>query len=195
MIPSLQSMSFFNELGPLIASLLMAGRIGAGIGAELANMRATEQIDAIESLSIDSFKFLVVTRVIACMLALLMLTIFSDFAGMAGGFVSEYLFSYVSLRLYMDEGFKSVALVNYIPTTLKTAVFGYIIGLVSCYFGYTTNEDWDGVRRASTNSVVLSSLLISLPVRRTNEFGLMLRRTFNRMEKARRPLPAPARMS
>jgi phospholipid/cholesterol/gamma-HCH transport system permease protein len=160
MIPSLQSMSFFNELGPLITALLMAGRVGAGIGAELANMRATEQIDAIESLSIDSFKFLVVTRVLACTLVLPMLTLFTDFAGMAGGYFAEHLFSHASLQLYADQAFKSMEIVNYIPPTLKTAVFGYIIGVVSCYFGYTTNEGSDGVRRASTNSVVLSSLLI-----------------------------------
>src|SRR3984957_10376301 len=64
-IPVFQSMAFFNEIGPLVAALLMAGRVGAGIGAQLANMRATEQIDAIETLSVDSFKLLVVTRIIA----------------------------------------------------------------------------------------------------------------------------------
>jgi phospholipid/cholesterol/gamma-HCH transport system permease protein len=96
MIPTLQSASFFNELGPLVTGLLVAGRVGAGIGAGIANMRVTEQIDAIESLSVDAFKMLVVTRIVACILILPMLTVFMDFAGLAGGFLSEYLVSHIS---------------------------------------------------------------------------------------------------
>lgn len=162
LIPNLQSMAFFNELGPLVTGLLIAGRVGAGIGAELANMRATEQIDAIESLSINSFKFLVVTRIVACIIALPLLTVFMDCAGVLGGFFSEHFVSKISLQLYLYRAFKGMALANFIPPTLKTSVFGFIIGTVSCFFGYTINEGSDGVRRASTNSVVLSSLLIIL---------------------------------
>ena len=162
MIPTLQSMSFFNELGPLVTGLLVAGRVGAGIGAELANMRATEQIDAIETLSIDSVKFLVVPRIVACAIAIPVLTIFADFAGLAGGYVAEFFRSGISVMLYLSEAFKSVQTVNFIPPTLKTSVFGLLIGTVSCYFGYTINEGSAGVRRAATSSVVLSSLLIIL---------------------------------
>src|ERR1044071_8430296 len=89
-IPTVQAFAFFLEIGPLVTALLVAGRAGSGIGAVLANMRATEQIDGIESLSIDSFKFLVVPRVIACTLALPILTLFMDFSGLLGGFLSEY---------------------------------------------------------------------------------------------------------
>jgi phospholipid/cholesterol/gamma-HCH transport system permease protein len=160
MIPALQSSSFFNEIGPLVTGLLIAGRVGAGIGAELANMRVTEQIDAIESLSIDSFKMLVVTRVVACILMLPLLTVFMDFSSLVGGYVSEYFASGSSLRLFLDRAFESMELANYIAPTLKTAVFGFIIGSVSCFYGFTTNEGSDGVRRASTNSVVVSSLMI-----------------------------------
>ena len=162
MIPTFQSMAFFNEIGPLVAALLMAGRVGAGIGAELANMRATEQIDAIETLSIDSFKFLVVTRIVACTIMLPLLTIFMDAAGILGGFASEHVTSHLSWQLYFTRAFDGVALANFIPPTLKTAVFGYLIGTISCFFGYTTNEGSDGVRRASTNSVVISSLVVIL---------------------------------
>ena len=86
-MPAVQSLAFFNEIGPLLAGLLMAGRVGAGIGAELANMRATEQIDAIEVLSIDSFKMLVIPRIIACSIALPILTVFMDVMGLAGGYL------------------------------------------------------------------------------------------------------------
>ena len=82
-MPAVQSLAFFNEIGPLLAGLLMAGRVGAGIGAELANMRATEQIDAIEVLSMDSFKMLVIPRIIACSIALPILTVFMDVVGLA----------------------------------------------------------------------------------------------------------------
>lgn len=162
MMPSLQSMSFFNELGPLITGLLVAGRVGAGIGAQLANMRVTEQIDAIETLSIDSIKFLVVPRIAACVLVMPLLTLFADLAGLTGGYAAEYFSSHISARLYLSQAFRTVQIPNFIPPSLKTAVFGLIIGVVSCFFGYTINEGSDGVRRASTTSVVLSSLLIIL---------------------------------
>src|ERR1700744_6036931 len=103
MIPSVQAVSFFVEIGPLVAGLLLAGRVGSGIGAVLANMRVTEQIDAIESLSIDSFKFLVVPRVLACVVALPLLTLFMDFAGLLGGYLAEYSSSGVSFSLYITR--------------------------------------------------------------------------------------------
>ncbi len=159
-IPSLQSISFFVEIGPLLAALLVAGRVGAGMGASLAEMRLTEQIDAIEALSVDSFKLLVVPRVVACVLVLPLLTTFMDFCGVVSGFLSEHFLSHLSLQLYITRAFRDVEWSNFIPPTLKTAVFGFIIGTVSCFFGYTTNEGAAGVRRAATNSVVVSSVLI-----------------------------------
>jgi phospholipid/cholesterol/gamma-HCH transport system permease protein len=161
-IPVFQSLAFFNEIGPLVAALLMAGRVGAGIGAQLANMRATEQIDAIETLSVNSFKLLVVTRVIACTVMLPLLTIFMDAAGLLGGFLSEHIWSHLSWTLYMQRAFDGVALADFLPPTLKTAVFGYLIAVISCFYGYTTNEGSEGVRKAATNSVVVSSLVIIL---------------------------------
>ena len=162
MIPRVQSLAFFIEIGPLVAGLLVAGRVGAGIGAVLANMRATEQIDAIEALSIDSFKLLVVPRIVACVIALPLLTVFMDFSGLIGGFCSEYALSHLSLRLYVTRAFTDLQWSNFVPPTLKTSVFGFIIGTVSAFFGFTTNEGADGVGRAATNSVVISSLVIIL---------------------------------
>ena len=162
LIPSVQSLAFFNEIGPLIAGLLVAGRVGAGIGAELANMRVTEQIDAVEALSVDSFKFLVIPRITACMIALPILTVFMDAAGVFGGYLVERGISRLSFQLYLDRAFSQVGWATFLPPTLKTTVFGLIIGVVSSYLGYTTNEGSAGVGRASTNSVVYSSLLIIL---------------------------------
>lgn len=162
MIPAVQAVSFFVEIGPLVAGLLLAGRVGSGIGAVLANMRASEQIDAIESLSIDSFKFLVIPRVLACVIALPFLTLFMDFAGLLGGFVSEVLASHIAPALYLNRAFDYLQWANFIAPTVKTAVFGFIIGCVSSYFGYTTEKGAQGVGEAATNSVVVSSLLIIL---------------------------------
>jgi len=162
MIPTVQALAFFVEIGPLVAGLLLAGRVGSGIGAVLANMRVTEQIDAIESLSIDSFKFLVVPRVLACVVALPLLTLFMDFAGLLGGYLAEYSSSGISFGLYIGRAFADLQWANFVAPTLKTAVFGFIIGTVSSYFGYTTNMGAAGVGRAATNSVVVSSLLVIL---------------------------------
>jgi len=161
-IPGVQALAFILEIGPLVTGLLVAGRVGSGIGAVLADMRATEQIDGMESLSIDSFKFLVVPRIIACTLALPVLTLFMDFSGLAGGYLSEYATSRLSLQLYMFRAFSHFQWTNFWPPTLKTCVFGFAIGTISSFFGYTTNEGAQGVGKAATSSVVLSSLMIIL---------------------------------
>src|ERR1700760_1709158 len=101
-------------------------------------MRATEQIDAIEALSVDSFEFLVVPRVLGCVMVLPLLTIFSDFSGLLGGYLSEYGTSHISVSLYMGRASQDLTFENFIPPTIKTSMFGFIIGTVSSFFGYTT---------------------------------------------------------
>ena len=160
MIPTVLALSLAREIGPLVAGLLVSGRVGAGIGAELGGMRVTEQIDALESLAVDSFKYLVVTRVIACVIAQPILTTLMTFTGIVGGYVAETAISGVSLRLYFDRAFSSMEFVDYLPATLKTMVFGFIIGTVSSYLGYNTSGGAEGVGRASTRSVVLTSILL-----------------------------------
>jgi phospholipid/cholesterol/gamma-HCH transport system permease protein len=161
-IPTVQALAFLLEIGPLVTGLLVAGRVGSGIGAVLADMRATEQIDGIEALSIDSFKFLVVPRIIACTLALPLLTLFMDFSGLFGGYLSEFAASHVSLQLYISQAFADFQWANFWPPTLKTCVFGFAIGTISSFFGYTMDEGAQGVGKAATNSVVVSSLMIIL---------------------------------
>jgi len=134
--------------------------VGAGIGAELAGMRVTEQIDALESLGVDSFKYLVVTRVAACAVALPVLTILMDFMGSTGGLFAEMAVSHSSAQLYIHRAFASMVWSDYIPSTLKTTVFGLLIGTISCFLGYTASQGATGVGRASTRSVVVSSLVL-----------------------------------
>jgi phospholipid/cholesterol/gamma-HCH transport system permease protein len=162
MVPQAVSFGLFRDVGPLVASLLLSGRVGAGIGAQLAGMRVTEQIDAMESLAVDSFKYLVVTRVIACVLALPILTLLLNFAGLTGGIISEMFANHMPVRLFLNDAFGSMDWSDYIPSVLDTLVFGFIIGTVSCYLGFTATEGAAGVGRASTRSVVYSSLLVIL---------------------------------
>ena len=160
MIPTVLALSMVREIGPLVAALLVSGRVGAGIGAELGGMRVTEQIDALESLAVDSFKYLVVTRVMACVIVQPILTTVMSFTGIVGGYLAETVISGLSFRLYFDRAFSSMEFVDYIPATLKTMVFGFIIGTVSSYLGYNTKGGAEGVGRASTLSVVLTSILL-----------------------------------
>src|SRR5918994_4903307 len=146
--------------GPLTAGLLLSGRIGAGIGAELGAMRVTEQIDALEATAVDAFRYLVVTRVIACLIALPILTTIMNFSGIFGGFLAETMVTGMSLELYFTRAFALINMTDYVPATLKTLVFGFIIATVSSYLGFTTASGTEGVGRASTRSVVLSSILI-----------------------------------
>ena len=160
MIPAGLAIALVRETGPLTAGLLLSGRIGAGIGAELGAMRVTEQIDALEASAVDSFRYLVVTRVIACIVALPILTTIMNFTGIFGGFLAEAASTGMSLALYFDRAFSLIDMSDYVPATVKTMVFGFIIATISSYLGFTTRSGTEGVGRASTHAVVLSSILI-----------------------------------
>src|SRR6476660_6503054 len=158
MIPAGLALALVRETGPLTAGLLLSGRIWAGIGAELGAMRVTEQIDALEASAVDAFKYLVVTRVIACVSALPILPTVMNFAGMIGGFLAETSATGMPLPLYFNRAFSIVDLTDYVPATVKTMVFGFIIATISSYLGFTTESGTEGVGRASTRAVVFSSI-------------------------------------
>ena len=160
MIPAGLAIALIRETGPLVTALLVAGRVGAGIGAELGAMKVTEQIDALEAVAVDSFKYLAVTRIVACILAMPLLTAITDFCGIFGGWIAEFTISGMTWRLYFNRAFSLIEFQDFLPATLKTAVFGLIIGTIACYLGFTTTQGTEGVGRSSTRSVVLSSIVI-----------------------------------
>ena len=160
LIPAGLAIALVRETGPLTAGLLLAGRIGAGIGAELGAMKVTEQIDALEASAVDSFKFLVVTRVIACVIALPLLTSLMNFTGMMGGFAAETSLTGIPFMTYMRQAFSLIEFSDLIPSTIKTAVFGFIIAVVASYLGINTSSGTEGVGRASTRAVVTSSIML-----------------------------------
>jgi phospholipid/cholesterol/gamma-HCH transport system permease protein len=162
MLPAVIVFSIIKESGPIITGLVVTGRVGAGIGAELGSMKVTEQIDAMEASAVDPYKFLVATRVLACVLMLPLLTLAADFCGVLMGWVANTLSEPMSLRLFLENGFKDALFSDFLPPTLKTAVFGLIIGTVACFQGMRTRGGTEGVGRSTTSSVVLSSLFVIL---------------------------------
>jgi phospholipid/cholesterol/gamma-HCH transport system permease protein len=162
MLPAVIAFSLMKESGPVITGLIVSGRVGAGIGAELGSMRVTEQIDAMEVSAVDPYKFLASTRVLACILMLPLLTLAADASGIFFGWISTALTEPVTFRFFLHNGLKSATLNDFLPPTFKTAIFGLIIGLISCFQGMRTRGGTEGVGRAATSSVVLSSLFIIL---------------------------------
>jgi phospholipid/cholesterol/gamma-HCH transport system permease protein len=162
MIPAGLAIALIRETGPLTAALLVSGRVGAGIGAELGAMKVSEQIDALEANAVDAFKYLAVTRIIALMIVMPLLTLLMDFAGIFGGYLAEAVVSGMSWRMYFERAFTFIGYSDLIPATMKTVVFGFLIAVASSYLGFTTSRGTEGVGEASTRSVVLSSMLIIL---------------------------------
>ncbi len=162
MLPAATVYSVVLEMGPIITGLIVSGRVGAGIGAELASMKVTEQIDAIEASAINPYRLLAATRILACILMLPLLTLAADGCGVLMGWVAQTLVEPVSLHRFIDSGFRGITFNAFLPPTFKTAVFGLIIGLIACFQGMRTRGGAEGVGRAATNSVVLSSLFVIL---------------------------------
>jgi len=160
MLPAVVVISLIRESGPIITALIVSGRVGAGIGAELGSMKVSEQIDAMTAAAVDPYKYLVATRVLACVLMLPLLTLVSDFFGTLTGWAASTLAQPISFQLFLDNGVKHLTFNDFLPPTLKTAVFGLIIGSVACFQGIRTEGGTAGVGRAATSSVVLSSLLV-----------------------------------
>jgi phospholipid/cholesterol/gamma-HCH transport system permease protein len=162
LLPAVIVFSLIKESGPVITALIVSGRVGAGIGAELGSMRVTEQIDAMEVSAVNPYQFLASTRVLACVLMLPLLTLAADASGIFLGWVSSTLAHPISFQLFLHSGLKNAALSDFLPPTFKTAVFGLIIGVVSCFQGMRTRGGTAGVGRSATSSVVLSSLFVIL---------------------------------
>ena len=159
-VPAMVSISVVRELGPILTALMVTGRVGSGITAELGSMRVTEQIDAIEVSGINSFRLLVVTRVIACTLLLPLLTGIVDVLALLGAFVASLTETHISSKLFFHSAVYSLWLRDVIPAIMKTVIFGFIIGVISSKQGYTVTGGTAGVGQASTNAVVIASLLI-----------------------------------
>lgn len=160
LLPSMVSLSLIREMGPVITALICAGKISSGMGAELGSMKVTEQIDAMEVSSINPVKYLVVTRVLAAMIMIPLLTIYADACGIAGSWVGANIKGDVSIVLFFSQAFAPVEMIDVLPAVIKTFFFGAVIGLVGCYKGYNASSGTQSVGNAATSAVVLASLLV-----------------------------------
>jgi phospholipid/cholesterol/gamma-HCH transport system permease protein len=161
-LPAVIIISIITETAPIVTGLVVSGRVGAGIGAALGSMKVTEQIDAMEASGINPHGYLAATRILACTLMLPLLTLAADFSGVVMGWIATTLSQPMSFALFIHSGLQRITFHDFLPPTIKTSVFGLIIGLVSSFQGMRVSGGTEGVGRAATSSVVLSSLLIIL---------------------------------
>ena len=159
-IGALVALSMTRELGPVLTALVMAGRIGAAITAELATMRVTEQIDAMETLATDPVKYLAVPRLTALLVMLPILTIYSDCIGILGGYIVGVYKLGISSSQYMHMTWDPLRIKDVVTGLFKSAVFAAIIATVASYEGFETTGGAEGVGRSTTLSVVISFILI-----------------------------------
>lgn len=159
-LPATVSLSVIRELGPVLTAIIFAGRVSSGIGAELSSMRVTEQIDAMEVSAVNPYKYLVTTRVVATTMILPILTIYVIIISLIGGYIAIILVDNMSLIYYKNAIVASITFGDFVPGMAKTFLFGYLVGIVGCYKGFTAEGGTEGVGRASTTAVVMSSLLI-----------------------------------
>ena len=159
-IASLVGLALVRELGPVITALVVAGRVGAAITAELGSMQVTEQIDALETLATNPIKYLVVPRFLALAIVLPLLTIYSDAIGIFGSYLICVGKLGISGSMYLNVTFSALLFKDLFTGLFKTIFFGMIIALVSCYQGFNVEGGAEGVGRATTKSVVASFILI-----------------------------------
>jgi len=159
-ISGLVALSMVRELGPVLTALIIAGRVGASITAELGTMKVSEQIDALRTLAANPVKYLVVPRFLALCLMLPILTVYSDFIGILGGYLIGVYKLLIGPTIYMKMTYDTLAFKDLFTGIFKSFIFAMIIAIISCYEGFMTEGGAEGVGKATTLSVVTSFILI-----------------------------------
>jgi len=154
------SVGFVMELGPVLTALLVGGRVGAGITAELGSMNVTEQIDAIRALGADPVKKLVAPRVLACTVAMPILALMADVVGIIGGMFVAVAEQGLTTAWYMDQVLTTVDISEVLHGLIKSVFFGYFFGIIGCFMGLQTRGGTEGVGRFTTRTVVITSITI-----------------------------------
>ncbi len=159
-LPAMVTTSIFREVGPVITGLLFAGKIGSAIGAELAAMRVSEQIDAIEVSGVNTYQYLIAPRVTATITMLVILTIFSMAFSMFGTYLGMNLNGVLQFRIFYVQALAHISFIDLISSLIKSAIFGFAIGLIATYQGFYATKGTSGVAKAANKSVVYASLAI-----------------------------------
>ena len=155
-LPSLVSQAVIRSLGPLITGLICAGKLGSNIGAELASMKVTEQIDAMEVSGTRPFSFLVVSRVVATTLMMPILVVFADMVALFGSYLTVHSMNNTGFKLYFNEVSANIHYLDIFSSIIKAIFFGFAVGLISCYVGYNSENGTIGVGKAANMAVVVS---------------------------------------
>jgi phospholipid/cholesterol/gamma-HCH transport system permease protein len=156
------SLSIMRELGPVFTALVVGGRVGAGIAAEIGSMKVTEQIDAIRALGADPVKKLVVPRILACTLMLPLVALFADIIGIVGGIIISYLEFDVSPTLFYQSAITTIRATDFLSGFFKPFFFGFGIAVIGCLEGLNCGQGTEGVGRATTRTVVNVSVMVVL---------------------------------
>jgi phospholipid/cholesterol/gamma-HCH transport system permease protein len=159
-LPSLMGIAIIKALGPLVTALICAGKVGSGIGAELGSMKVTEQIEAMEVSSINPFKYLVVTRILATTITIPVLVFFCSFVGLYGSYINVHTEDTSSMLTYYQNAFSDITFIDVIESVFKSIVYGFTIGIVGCFKGFNASQGTLGVGRAANHAVVLGMFLI-----------------------------------
>ncbi|MCU0887194.1 MAG: ABC transporter permease [Rubritepida sp.] len=159
-VASVVVLSVTRELGPVLAGLMVAGRIGAAMAAEIGTMRVTDQIDALSTLSTDPMKYLVTPRLLAATLAMPLLVVVADVLGVMGGFLVGTFKLGFAAQAYLDSTWDVLEPIDVISGLVKAAVFGFLIALMGSWCGYNSRGGAQGVGQATTKAVVAASILI-----------------------------------
>ena len=155
-------LSITRELGPVLAGLMVAGRVSASIAAEIGTMKVTEQIDALKTLSTNPFNYLIAPRVLAAVIMMPFLVLVADIIGVMGGYLVSVHNLHFSPNTYLVNTFKYLEPIDVISGLVKAGVFGFIIAIMGCFFGYNSGRGAEGVGFATTNAVVSASIFILL---------------------------------
>ncbi len=161
-VPNMVSISIIREIGPVIISLICAGKIASGIGAELGSMKVTEQIAAMDVSGANPIQYLVVTRILACTFMIPLLVLFADAFSLLGGYLGTNISGNMTGTLYFSKSFASLVFSDFFPALIKTFLFGFIIGFIGCYKGFHANRGTESVGIAANSAVVSASVWIIL---------------------------------
>lgn len=161
-VAALVGVSVTREIGPVLTSLVIAGRVGAAITAEIATMKVTEQVEALETLSLNPVRFLVAPRFLALLFMLPCLVVLGNIMGMFGGFLIGVTQLHLTPGLYIDTTINFLTIKDINTGLFKSAVFGVLIAMIACYKGISTEGGAEGVGRSTTASVVTSFIMIIL---------------------------------
>lgn len=161
-LPALSATSIIREIGPLVTALVCAGNVASSISAELGSMKVTEQIDSMEVAGINPFKYLAVTRILAATFMLPVLVVYADTVSLIGSYIGSNIKGEIGVYSFFSQVWENLSFTDVLPSIGKTFCFGFAIGLVGCYKGFSSENGTAGVGKAANIAVLVSLMCVIL---------------------------------